>query len=173
MWAPFAAAAENYLPLLQAPVGTASIVFMKATGVAMLSAWDAAITKAALQLYHSTVTELVPQYSGYIVEMAEELSLLAFQRPEAAIAWALAARERLLAADWPQELLEHELCEPITTTLVAAAAVSHSHFLPPRLGMNLRTQAQHSTRTHVCMNVRMWWPYNAGVAVGACASGSG
>jgi class 3 adenylate cyclase len=120
------------LLLLQAPVGTASIVFMKATGVAMLTAWNSCITKAALALYHATVCELIPRYSGYIVEMAEELSLLAFQRPEAAIGWALAAQAALLAADWPRALLEHELCEPITTTMVAAAAVSQSSPAAPQ-----------------------------------------
>jgi hypothetical protein len=129
-------------------VGSASIVFMKATGVATLSAWDAAITKAALQLYHTTVSQLLPGYCGYVVEMAEELSLCAFQSPEAAIAWALAARASLLAADWPAELLEHELCEPITTTLVTAAAVSTPVWMDRRTDKRTDRWMEWIERTH-------------------------
>jgi class 3 adenylate cyclase len=53
--------------------------------------------------------------------MADGLCLVAFQRPEQAIAWALACQAALMAANWPEELLEHELCEAMTTTLAVSS----------------------------------------------------
>jgi class 3 adenylate cyclase len=113
----------------QAPVGTVAIVFMNATGVSMLLGWNAEVAQQGVQLYHRVVSALLPTYQGYVVEMADGLSLVAFQRPEQAIGWAVASQAALISASWPEELLQHELCEPISTTVAVPSQVSADQWL--------------------------------------------
>ena len=70
------------------------------------------------QVYHSTVSALISKYEGHVVEMVDGLCLVAFLRAENAIAWALASQADLLMAPWPEALLGHELCEPMSATVV-------------------------------------------------------
>jgi class 3 adenylate cyclase len=105
----------------QAPIGTVTVVFMNATGVSTLLGWNAEVAQQSVQLYHRVVSALLPKYLGYVVELADGLCLAAFQRPEQAIAWALAAQAALIDAAWPEALLENELCEVITTTVAVSS----------------------------------------------------
>jgi class 3 adenylate cyclase len=105
----------------QAPVGTVTVVFMNGIGVSTLLGWNAQVAQQSVQLYHRVVSALLPKYLGYVVEMADGLCLAAFQRPEQAIAWALASQAALIDAAWPEALLEHELCEVITTTVAVSS----------------------------------------------------
>jgi hypothetical protein len=111
----------------QAPVGTVTVVFMNATGVSTLLGWNAEVAQQSVQLYHRVAAALLPKYLGYVVEMADGLCLAAFQRPEQAIAWALASQAALIDAAWPEALLKHELCEVITSTV----AVTSTEVAPP------------------------------------------
>jgi class 3 adenylate cyclase len=118
----------------QAPVGTVTVVFMNAVGVSMLLGWNAEVTRRSVQLYHAVVSALLARYQGYVVEMADGLCLVAFQRPEQAIAWALASQAALIDASWPEELLAHALCEPIITTVAVASSAAAVSGCAPQCG---------------------------------------
>jgi hypothetical protein len=84
-------------------------------------------------VYHAAVSALVPKYGGYIAERADGLCLVAFSRAESAIAWALACQGALLDAPWPEQLLKHELCEPMSATVVIQASEVGAGFPHARL----------------------------------------
>lgn len=67
----------------------------------------------ALQLYHSIVRRELLSFDGYLVEAVDGLCLTAFPTASSAIRWALASQQQCLHAAWSEELLYHELCEPI------------------------------------------------------------
>jgi class 3 adenylate cyclase len=109
--------------VLAATVGTATIVFMNASGVQTLMAWDVEVTREALHMYHDKVQSTLQKYGGYVAELADGLALVVFPHPAEAIRWALEVQKRLMAAPWPQKLLEHELCEPVVTAMAIVGEV--------------------------------------------------
>jgi hypothetical protein len=97
------------LSFLDAPFGTAAIAFMHVCGIQSLLAWDVEVTRAALATLTSVVRAQLLPYSGYLVELSDGLVLASFSHPHVAIRWALATVQHCMAADWPQELLHHEV----------------------------------------------------------------
>ncbi len=67
----------------------------------------------SLALYRSIAGELLMALGGYLMEAVDGLVLVAFPRPAQAMRWALALVDACLNADWPSELLEHELGEEV------------------------------------------------------------
>jgi class 3 adenylate cyclase len=110
--------------VLAATVGTATVVFVNASGVQTLMAWDVEVARDALQLYHDKVQRTLQKYGGYVAELADGLALVVFPHPAAAIEWALEVQKRLIGARWPRKLLEHELCEPVVTMVALDDEVS-------------------------------------------------
>lgn len=51
----------------------------------------------------------MPDGDGYLVSSHGAMVLAVFCSPAAAIRWALATQRECLDAEWPEELLEHEL----------------------------------------------------------------
>jgi hypothetical protein len=111
-----------------ATVGAATIVFMHASGVQTLMAWDMGAARDALRMYHDAVRGALQRYEGYVAELADGLALVVFPRPEGAIRWALEVQRALMAAPWPQRLLEHELCEPVVTAVAIESEVRRAWF---------------------------------------------
>jgi class 3 adenylate cyclase len=109
--------------VLAATVGVATIVFMNASGVQTLMAWDVEVTREALHMYHDKVQRTLQKYGGYVAELADGLALVVFPHPAAAIEWALEVQQRLMAAPWPKKLLEHALCELVVTTVAFESEV--------------------------------------------------
>lgn len=102
--------------VLQAPVGSAAIVFMQVVGSKTLLAWNHDMATAALETFYKISQELLLQHYGYMVECASGLLLTSFSSPAEAIMWSLQVADRMLHQDWPPQLLEHELCEEITVS---------------------------------------------------------
>ncbi|KAG2496610.1 hypothetical protein HYH03_005431 [Edaphochlamys debaryana] len=110
---------------LDAPVGCVAVVFMHAVGQQALAAWDQALAEAATGVYEGVVKGVLDAFGGYMVELRDGLCLAAFGSCHAAVAFALTAKDRLVYADWPEELLLHELCE---TVVLAPSGQAGSHY---------------------------------------------
>uniref|UniRef100_A0A7S0REA4 Guanylate cyclase domain-containing protein n=1 Tax=Chlamydomonas leiostraca TaxID=1034604 RepID=A0A7S0REA4_9CHLO len=52
-------------------------------------------------------------HQGYLANTSEGLCIASFVSPASALCWALAIKDALMHADWPEALLEHELCEEV------------------------------------------------------------
>lgn len=63
--------------------------------------------------------------SGYLVELQGGLALAAFQSSADAIHWGLSLVNMLLAKEWSEELLSHELCEEVIVAHPKAPGVNH------------------------------------------------
>ncbi|KAL6755160.1 hypothetical protein V8C86DRAFT_2683483 [Haematococcus lacustris] len=115
---------------LDAPFSQAAVVYLYVVGLGSLAAWNSQVTATAMGLCLSILNRQLHLYGGYCVEQAESLCLATFCHPHTAIRWALACIQLCLAADWPQELLEHELGEemlvptPLTRLSASAAAAA-------------------------------------------------
>ncbi|KAG2501916.1 hypothetical protein HYH03_000414 [Edaphochlamys debaryana] len=109
------------LGALEAPVGRVTVLFMHAVGYAHLAAWNGEVLAQASLTYAAVVKRQLAEAGGYLVELADGLCLAAFTSTPDAIAFALNVKDRLLTADWPSELLEHELCEVVETGVITQA----------------------------------------------------
>ncbi|KAJ9528482.1 hypothetical protein QJQ45_020540 [Haematococcus lacustris] len=91
-------------------------------GTATLMAWDARVCRKALRVYFDLGRSLLAcsDTAGYLVEVTEGLLLVAALRPSCAIRWALSLMRSCLAADWPEELLAHELGEQVAMNIPVA-----------------------------------------------------
>ena len=96
---PLKAAAVS-CPWYKAPSGVVCISFTFVVGAETLSQWNSKVFREALQIYESSAKELLQQYEGYQVEVADGLLLVAFSDPAAAIAWGLKLHEELSKANW-------------------------------------------------------------------------
>ncbi|KAL6762373.1 nucleotide cyclase [Haematococcus lacustris] len=114
-WAPHRA--PHWLATLLAP-GWAQ----QPVGTATLMAWDARVCRKALRVYFDLGRSLLAcsDTAGYLVEVTEGLLLVAALRPSCAIRWALSLMRSCLAADWPEELLAHELGEQVAMNIPVA-----------------------------------------------------
>ncbi|KAG2431588.1 hypothetical protein HYH02_013281 [Chlamydomonas schloesseri] len=108
---------------LEAPVvGRVAVVFMHAVGHSVLKAWNAAVAGQALAIYGGLAKRLLRELGGYTVELSDGLCLATFSDCYSAAAFALRAKDGLLDADWPLELLEHELGEVVAVESNPATA---------------------------------------------------
>lgn len=73
------------LGALQAPFGEPVIVFVKVPGADALMSWNAAVTKEALAMLHSTLEQQLLLFEGYLMERADAFMLVAFRSASAAI----------------------------------------------------------------------------------------
>lgn len=110
---PVRSVSQRGLGALAAPYGHAAVVFMGVVGHGTLAAWDASVTAAAVALYQEAAQSLLYAHGGYLLEAVDGLCLAAFSRPAAAIRWSLDTVSACLAAQWPPQLLAHELGEEV------------------------------------------------------------
>jgi hypothetical protein len=97
------------LGFLAAPFSEAAIGFMTASGLSLLHAYSAGLAAESVAVYRRTVQAELMRRGGYLVEESGGLHLVAFHRASRAIRWALNSVQLCMEADWPRELLEHEL----------------------------------------------------------------
>jgi len=107
---------------LQAPWGDAAVCFMHAVGYSLLEATDKQLARASAAVYQGTAQELLYQAGGYMLESADGLLLVAFNRPARAARWALDAIAACMHADWPEELLMHEVGEVVGVSVPTPAS---------------------------------------------------
>ncbi|PNH06136.1 hypothetical protein TSOC_007526 [Tetrabaena socialis] len=132
--------AEQVLPgVLSAPLGRLALVLVQVVGVQVLAAWNVEVTRAALRVFASVAAEALPHWGGYPARLDPEdgTLLAAFREPASggagrecgtrragreprarrdtgmALGFAHALVELLRDAEWPEELLEHELGEAL------------------------------------------------------------
>ncbi|KAG2493636.1 hypothetical protein HYH03_008153 [Edaphochlamys debaryana] len=101
------------LPVYQAPVGRAAVAVLSFPDAPTLFDWDVGITALALAMAERVIEEQLCSHRGYLVRKERDLSgyLAAFASPLDAARWALSCRDLLSSVvDWPQVILEHELC---------------------------------------------------------------
>mmetsp|Transcript_18509 Transcript_18509/g.45426 ORF Transcript_18509/g.45426 Transcript_18509/m.45426 type:complete len:914 (-) Transcript_18509:109-2850(-) len=90
----------------KAPEGTVTIVFSEVHGVSNL--WnevDNAAMGKAIDLHDATLRELLKKFRGYEVKTEGTTFMVAFFTAWEALSWCLAVQEALVAASWPEELL--------------------------------------------------------------------
>lgn len=63
----------------------------------------------AVGLHHSLLRRLLVRHGGYESATEGDAFILAFWRPDDAFGFALDAQAALLAAEWPEQLLAHEV----------------------------------------------------------------
>eukprot|EP01062_Namystynia_karyoxenos_P010679 TRINITY_DN137_c0_g2_i1.p1 TRINITY_DN137_c0_g2~~TRINITY_DN137_c0_g2_i1.p1 ORF type:complete len:1126 (+),score=274.68 TRINITY_DN137_c0_g2_i1:109-3486(+) len=64
----------------------------------------------ALMLHNQVLRKVAAVNNGYEVKVIGDAFMLAFTSPKDGLAFALCAQQALLEADWPPELLYHDLC---------------------------------------------------------------
>ncbi|KAG2481897.1 hypothetical protein HYH03_019141 [Edaphochlamys debaryana] len=88
----------------------------------------ASVMDVALKTHHRVIRQLLIQHAGYESATEGDSFILAFAKPDRALAFALSAQDALLAAEWPGELLDsaHATTLVVThdTTACAAAQLS-------------------------------------------------
>ncbi|KAG2485581.1 hypothetical protein HYH03_015742 [Edaphochlamys debaryana] len=88
----------------------------------------ASVMDVALKTHHRVIRQLLIQHAGYESATEGDSFILAFAKPDRALAFALSAQDALLAAEWPGELLDsaHAPTLVVThdTTACAAAQLS-------------------------------------------------
>ncbi|GIL84902.1 hypothetical protein Vretifemale_13477, partial [Volvox reticuliferus] len=108
--------AEQVLPgVLSAPLGRLALVLVQVAGVQVLRSWNSEVTAAALQVFGSVAAEMLPAWGGFPATMDLQCGTLlaAFREPALALGFMHALIDVLQDAEWPPELLTHELGEPL------------------------------------------------------------
>lgn len=72
----------------------------------------AAVMEKAMLVHHATLRRSLAAHVGYESGTQGDAFFLAFHSPAQALAYAVSVQAQLLMADWPDELLEHQLCKP-------------------------------------------------------------
>lgn len=105
------------------------MVYLKPVGIPSLMAWSKETTDVSIAIMQRTALALLRMTGGYLLDASDALGLLvAFRSPGAAVRWGLAVVDALLQADWPEELLEHEMGEGEGPSLVVLVlVVQHVH----------------------------------------------
>ncbi|GLI65577.1 hypothetical protein VaNZ11_009149 [Volvox africanus] len=102
---------------LDAPVGRVAVAFLTVVGAATLQSWNAEIMQQALGVFQAvfwTAAAANATRGAYLVEFTSEgLLLAAFASTADALATCMAVQSDLLVAEWPPELLEHDMCEEV------------------------------------------------------------
>ncbi|PNH08339.1 hypothetical protein TSOC_005064 [Tetrabaena socialis] len=97
-----------------APVGRLTYVAVRVSAVAALLEWDERVAWEALRLLQRLAAAGLRRVGGGYMSSPQPGHLYAaFTCAAAAVRWAEGLRLELLAAPWSQELLSHELCEPV------------------------------------------------------------
>eukprot|EP00899_Mesostigma_viride_P023350 jgi/Mesvir1/419/Mv11302-RA.1 len=140
---------------LAASEACVAAVVMDVEGLADLLAWDARVTKKALEVFQAVIGRLLPQYHGKQAVATEGAFTLVFHDSVDAVAFAMAVQTNLLhprhllkppmrpsvllkfgrmptrkegLIDWPQALLTHENAAEIRSPAITRASLdSHSH----------------------------------------------
>ncbi|KAG2495477.1 hypothetical protein HYH03_006422 [Edaphochlamys debaryana] len=107
------AAQQLTLGSLAAPVGAPTVACMGVVGAGALLAWRRQLAAQALGAWAAVARRQLLEHGGYIIDLRPEAGALTavFADAGAAAVWAHACTEAMLDAAWPEELLEHELCE--------------------------------------------------------------
>ncbi|GIL44411.1 hypothetical protein Vafri_1891 [Volvox africanus] len=102
---------------LDAPVGRVAVAFLTVVGATTLQGWNAEVMQQALGVFQHvfwTAAAANAARGAYLVEFTSEgLLLAAFASTADALATCMAVQSELLVADWPPELLEHDMCEEV------------------------------------------------------------
>ncbi|KAG2495776.1 hypothetical protein HYH03_006021 [Edaphochlamys debaryana] len=142
-----------------APVDRVSYVVVQIPAYRSLMAWDQQVARESLDLLYRTAQAALPgaESKGFQVEtavvVADELHF-AFGEAAAAVRWVEGLRRELLAAPWPQALLDHELGEAVEADsaelpppLPAAAAYTSPHVIRAGIATG-RAAWTASSKTH-------------------------
>ncbi|GIL81565.1 hypothetical protein Vretifemale_10571, partial [Volvox reticuliferus] len=98
----------------RAPLGRVSYAVVRVPAAAALLRWDRQVAAMSLKLFVRTaVSELRRTKGAYLISASPAEVRAAFPSPVLAVAWALNLRAALLRAAWPEELLQHDLGEPV------------------------------------------------------------
>ncbi|GIL66409.1 hypothetical protein Vafri_19932 [Volvox africanus] len=98
----------------RAPLGHVSYVVVRVPAAAALLRWNWPVAETSLKMFVRTaMSELRRATGAYLVLASPAEIRAAFPSPVLAVAWALNLRAALLRATWPEELLQHELGEPV------------------------------------------------------------
>ncbi|GIL53558.1 hypothetical protein Vafri_9128, partial [Volvox africanus] len=117
--------AEQVLPgVLSAPLGRLALVLVQVAGVQVLRSWNLEVTFAALQVFGSVAAEMLPAWGGFpaTMDLQSGTLLAAFREPALALGFMHALIDVLQDAEWPPELLTHELGEPLTVPVGAGGS---------------------------------------------------
>ncbi|MEW5301992.1 MAG: hypothetical protein WDW36_004810 [Sanguina aurantia] len=106
------------LSVYDAPGVAVACAFCHVVGAANL---PPELASVALDMFRCRAALLLIEYSGYLVEGPDGLLLASFHHPLAAMRWALHCMKDMRTLPWPEELLQHELCEEVSVTSVNAA----------------------------------------------------
>ncbi|KAG2489485.1 hypothetical protein HYH03_011938 [Edaphochlamys debaryana] len=108
--------------------GTTLIVTDIQDSTCLWESLPASVMDVALKTHHRVIRQLLIQHAGYESATEGDSFILAFAKPDRALAFALSAQDALLAAEWPGELLDsaHAPTLVVThdTTACAAAQLS-------------------------------------------------
>jgi predicted ATPase/class 3 adenylate cyclase/Tfp pilus assembly protein PilF len=91
--------------MLDAPIGQVTLVFTDVEDSTVL--WDQVPDgmREALALHDAIMRETLGAAQGYEVKSEGDAFMVAFASAPAAVGWCLQVQERLMAADWPAEIL--------------------------------------------------------------------
>ncbi|PNH09354.1 Adenylate cyclase [Tetrabaena socialis] len=100
------------LPLAVAkPPGPGPLTTLAMTDVQnstlLWEALQAELMDECMSMHHAIVRQAIEQHSGYEVFTEGDAFAVAFHGPDSALDFAVELQVALLAADWPQELLDH------------------------------------------------------------------
>ncbi|EFJ46911.1 hypothetical protein VOLCADRAFT_118024, partial [Volvox carteri f. nagariensis] len=70
----------------------------------------------ALRLHHACLRKVLVRHRGYESATEGDSFILAFHKPETALAFAVETQQELLEVNWPPELLANEACAPVYTS---------------------------------------------------------
>ncbi|KXZ46692.1 hypothetical protein GPECTOR_41g656 [Gonium pectorale] len=90
----------------------------------------AEVMDAAVKLHHRVIRGLLVLHNGYESATEGDSFILAFHKPDRALAFALAAQDALLAAEWPSELTDSSYAATLYVRHDPAAAAQLAAVLP-------------------------------------------
>ena len=134
-----------HLNVMNAPLGSVSVVFANVVGATTLISWDAELVKSAMTLFALHANHLLAEHDGYLIEMnLTGLCLAGFSRPIDAISWSVKLIEVMKMAAWDKRLLSHELCEEVMVVDDASPENACVVFRGPRLKIGIDVGECHS-----------------------------
>uniref|UniRef100_A0A7R9VEE9 Guanylate cyclase domain-containing protein n=1 Tax=Chlamydomonas euryale TaxID=1486919 RepID=A0A7R9VEE9_9CHLO len=133
---------------LEAPVGHVAVACLQVVGAGILMAEIPDAASDAMKMFVKAVSSELSALGGYRVEVSADTVLAVFCLPNAALRWVLTCQAALMELAWPEELLVHELGEPLT---IWGAAGDDGHRALKLLcrGLRLRAGVDCGEVTHV------------------------
>ncbi|KAG2486636.1 hypothetical protein HYH03_014692 [Edaphochlamys debaryana] len=110
---------------IQAPgvgMGTSLVVTDIQDSTRLWETLPAAVMDASVQLHHVCIRRCATSCGGYESATEGDSFILAFHSAQAAMLFCLAAQEELPGMDWPEALLQIDICRPVWVTDTAVAA---------------------------------------------------